>query len=150
MVLFDEVNDGPGQAVLPGQGQAVLDVANDDQGAQGRLERIVPIFTGLVFDEILRLEHLAHVVEITPYAGQQGIGADGLGCGFRQRRHGHAVRVSSGGPANQFLQERMRAVAQFQQAHVGDDPKTSFHQRQDAGQNETGQTAPNKMPAGLG
>ena len=120
------------QAILLGQGHAVLDVADDDERAQGRLQGVVAVLAGLVLDEVVRLEHLADVVEVAADAGQQRIGADGLGGRLGQRRHRHAVRVGARRAADQFLQERMRAVGQFQQADVGDDAEAAFDERQTA------------------
>ena len=100
----------------------------------------------LVLDEVLRLEHLADVVEVAADAGQQRIGADGLGARLGQGRHGHAVRVGAGGAADQFLQERMRAVAQFQQADIGDDGEAAFDERQDAADHESRPGCPTPAP----
>ena len=105
MVLLDEVDDRPRQVVLLGQGDAVLDVADDDQRAQGRLQGVVAVLAGLVLDEVVRLEHLADVVEVAADAGQQRIGADGLGGRLGQGGHGHAVRVGARRPADQLLQQ---------------------------------------------
>ncbi len=132
VMLLDEIDDRPGQAVLLGQGDAVLDMADDDQRAQGRFEVVVAVFAGLVLDEIVRLEHLADVVEIAADADQQRIGADGLRGRFGQGRHRHAVRVRSRGAPHQFLQQRMAAVGQLEQADIGDDAEAAFDQRQDA------------------
>ena len=122
-----------------GQGDAVLHMADDDQGAQGRFELVVTIVAGLVFDEVVRLEHLADVVKVAADADQQMIGPDGLRGRLGQRRHRDAVRVGSRRPPYQFLQQRMRAVGQFQQADVGDDAEAAFDQRQQARQQKPGQ-----------
>ncbi len=113
-MLGDEVDDRLRQAILLSQRDAVLDVADDDQRAEGRLEIVVAILAGLVFDEVLRLEHLADVMEIAADADQKRVGADRLGRRLGERGDGDAVRVGSRRPLDELLQKRMRAVGQFQ------------------------------------
>ena len=68
VVLFDEVDQRLWQMVLLGQVDAVFDVADDDQRAHGRGQIVVPALfaVGHVLHEVMRLEHLADVVEIRP------------------------------------------------------------------------------------
>ena len=40
----------------------------------------------LVLDEVVRLEHLADVVEVGPDAHEQGVGADAFGGALRRSR----------------------------------------------------------------
>ena len=103
VVLLDQVDDRLGQVVLPAEVDAVLDVADDDQRAHRRGQLGVAVGRpDLVLDEVVRLEHLADVVEIGPDANQQGIGADALGGRFGDRADGDRVVVRArapGGPA---------------------------------------------------
>ena len=87
VVLLDQVDDRLGQVVLPAEVDAVLDVADDDQRAHRRGEVGVPVGRAdLVLDEVVRLEHLADVVEVGADPHEQGIGADPLGGGSRRWR----------------------------------------------------------------
>ena len=149
MVLLDEIDDRPRQTVLLGERQAVLDVADDDQRAEGRLQVVVPVLTDLVLHEVVRLEHLADVVEIAADARQQRVGSDLLRGGLGERGHRDAVRVRAWGTANELLHERMAAVGQLQHADVGDDAETALDQWQAAGQDETGQERPAEVAAGI-
>ena len=141
---------GRGKPILMGQGDAVLHMADDDQGAQGGLEQIVAVVAGLILDEVLRLEHFADVVEVAADAHEQLVGPDRFRGRFRQRGHRDAVRVRAGGSANQFLQQRMRTVGQFEQADVGDDAEAAFDQRQQAGEQEPGQGSAQEMTHAVG
>ena len=108
---------GSGIFVLPRQVGAVLHVRDDHQRAHRRHERSVAIVAlALVLGEVARLEHLADVVEIRPDAHQQPAGADRFGRRFGQRRHGDRMVVRARRAANQFLQQRMRRIAQLDQA----------------------------------
>ena len=69
VVLLDEIDDGLRQVVLLGEGEPVLDVADDDERAERRLQFVVPVLADLVFDEVMRLEHFADVVKIAADAG---------------------------------------------------------------------------------
>ena len=73
----------------------------------------------LIFDKIARLEHLADIVEIGPDAHQQPIGADRFGGGIGDRSDVDGMVVCSWCAAHEFLQQRMRDIAQFQQADIG-------------------------------
>ena len=93
-MLLDEVDDRLGQVVLAREVGAVFHVGDDHQRAHRGDERIVPVVAlGLVLDEILRLEHLADVVEVRPHAHQQAAGADRFGRRLGERRHGDRVVV---------------------------------------------------------
>ena len=107
VMLGDEIGDRRRQVVLFRECHPVLDMADDDQRAQRRFEQVVAVLAGLIFDEVLRFEHFADVVEVTADADEERVGADGLGRRFGQCRHGDAVRIGSRGPFDQFLQERM-------------------------------------------
>ena len=98
VVLFDEVDQRLGQVVLVGEIDAVLDVADDDQRAHGRGQMVVPAVGafGHVLDEVLRLEHLADVVEIGSHADEQSVGADGIGRRFADGCHGDRMVVRAG------------------------------------------------------
>src|SRR5262249_60124893 len=106
------------------------DVTNDNKCAESGLQRLMPILTDLVFDEIIRFQHFAHIVEITADTGKERISLDRLRGRLSQGGHGHAVRVSAGGPANEFLEQRMTSVRQLQQTHLSDDAETTLDQGQ--------------------
>ena len=77
---------GSGKVVLAAQVDSVLDVADDDERAHRRGQLGVAIGRpDLVFHEVVRLEHLADIVEIGPDAHQQAVGADAFGGRFGDR-----------------------------------------------------------------
>ena len=80
----------------------------------------------LVLDEIAGLEHFADVVEIGPHADQQATGPDAFGGRFGDRGHVDRMVVRARRTADQFLQQRMGDVADFQQADVGQHAEQSF------------------------
>ena len=100
----------------------------------------------LVLDEVVRLEHLADVVEIGPDADEQGVGADPLGGGLGDRADGDRVVVRARGAADQLLEQRVGDVAQLEQADPGDDPERGLDERQAAAQEEAGHQAPAGSP----
>ena len=100
----------------------------------------------LVLDEVVRLEHLADVVEVGPDPHQQRVGADPLGRRLGDRAHGDRVVVRARAPADQLLQQRVGDVAQLQQADAGDDPERVLDERQAAAQEEAGHQAPAGPP----
>ena len=72
--------------MLPAEVNSVFHVPDDDERAHGRRQLGVPIsWADLVFNEIMRLEHLADVVEISPDPHQKAVCADALGGRFRDR-----------------------------------------------------------------
>jgi hypothetical protein len=72
VVRGDEREELGGQVVFLGQCHAVLDVADDDEHRHIGIERVVPVGSAaLIFDEILGLVDLAHVVVVGAHAGQQ-------------------------------------------------------------------------------
>ena len=149
VVLLDQVDDRLGQVVLPGQVDAVLDVADDDQRAHRRRQVGVAVGgAGLVLDEIVRLEHLADVVEVRPDPDQQGVGPDPLGGGLGDRADGHRVVVRARGAADQLLKQGVGDVAQLQQADAGDDAEGLLDERQAAAEEEAGHQAPAGPPEG--
>ena len=97
------------------------------------------VLARLVLDEVVRLQHLADVVEIAADAGQQRIRPDRLGGRLGQRRHGHAVRVRPRRPTDQLLGQRVRAVGQLQQADLGDDAEQPLDDGQQAADEKAGQ-----------
>ena len=100
----------------------------------------------LVLDEVVRLEHLADVVEIGPDADQQGIGADPLGRRLGDGADGDRVVVRARGAADQLLEQRVGVVAQLEQADARDDPERVLEERQAAAQEEAGHQAPAGAP----
>ena len=93
----------------------------------------------LVLDEVMRLEHLADVVEIGPDAHEQGVGADPLGRGLGDRAHGDRVVVRARCAADQLLEQRVGDVAQLEQADARDDAEAQF--------SRNGRLPPRKNPA---
>ena len=136
-MLRDQVDDRLREAVLAGQVGPVLDVRDDHQRAHGGSQRLVAVLVGpLVLDEVVRLEHLADVVEVGPHADQQPAGVDALGGGLGNRADGDRMVVGARRPADKLLQERMGDVAEFQQAQVGQHAEEAFDEGQQAEDDE--------------
>ncbi len=77
MMLFDKVDDRFRKMVLASQVGTIFHVGDDDQRAHGRLEGFVAIGSlALIFNEVIRLEHLADVVKVSP----RGLASHGLQC----------------------------------------------------------------------
>ena len=147
MVLLDQVDDRLGQVVLPAQVDAVLDVADDDQRAHRRGELGVAVGRAdLVLDEVVRLEHLADVVEIGPDADEQGIGADALGGRLGDGPDGDRVVVGARARRTSSWSSGMGVVAQLEQADARDDPQGTLEKGQAAAQEEAGHQAPAAPP----
>ena len=68
VMLLDEVDQRLRQAMLLGQVDAILDVADDDQGAHGRREVFVPALGAdrHVLNKVVRFQHLPDVMKIGP------------------------------------------------------------------------------------
>ena len=85
MMLLDDIEHGPRQIVLQGEIDAILHVRLDDQRGKRRVVRVVGVGpVALVFREIFRFCRLADIVEKSADAGEQRVGADGIGGIFRQ------------------------------------------------------------------
>ena len=146
VVLLDEVDERLGEVVFFRQVDAVLDVADDDEGAHGRGEMLVAAFAagGDVLDEVLGLEHLADIVEVGSHADEKAVGADRFGGGFGDAGDGDRVVVGAGSAADEFLQERVRGIAELEEADVGHDAEQLFDERQAAGHEVTREQAPHR------
>ena len=112
-------------------------------GASLACRLVVP---DLVLDEVVRLEHLADVVEIGPDAHEQGIGADAFGGRLGDGADGDRVVVRARCAADQLLEQGVGVVAQLEQADARDDPQGILEERQAAAQEEAGHQAPAGAP----
>ncbi len=101
----------------------------------------------MVLGEIVGLEHLADVVKIGRHADQQSAGVDALGGGLGNRADGDRVVVSARCSADEFLEQRMGHVAEFQQAQVGQHAEEMFDEGQQTGGNESGGHGPQSIRA---
>ena len=144
VVLLDEIDDRFGQMMLSGKLGAVFDMSDYYQRAHGRDERLQTIFFvfSLILDEVARLEHLADIVVIRAHANQQPSCPDGVGGRFGDRAHGDRMVIRARRPADQFLQQGVRHVAQFQKAHVRQHAEEPLDERQQAGHYEAGGQRP--------
>jgi len=132
VVLGDGLAQGPLELVLPGQGEALADMVEDDQAAHAGLEVTVRVDAlGDVLGEELRLVQLADVMEVGADARHQRVGADGLGGLFGQGRHGQAVVVGPRGLEPQTLEQRVVQVAEFDQGQIRGRAEDVLEERQE-------------------
>ena len=143
VVLLDQVDDRLGQMVLPAEVDSVLDVPDDDERAHRRRQLGVAIGRpDLVFHEVVRLEHLADVVEIGPDPHQQTVGADSFGSRFGDRPDRDRMVVRARCPADELLKQRMGVVTELEQADAGDDSQRVLDEWQASAEQEARHQAP--------
>ena len=125
VMLRDEVADGDGKAVVARDLEASGDMRANGGGAGGGLKRFVRTGCAVehIFDVEARLAKLANVVVEGAYAGEQGIGGDPVGGGFREAGHGEAVLVRARGLGLQPAQERVVRLRKPGQGRWRSEPK---------------------------
>ena len=101
---------------------AVLHVRLDDARGHRRRELLVAVLALRdrdVLDEELRPAHLADVVVVAGDLREQRVGADRLGGLLGQVPDHHAVVVGAGRAQLELAQQRLLAVGELEQLHVG-------------------------------
>ena len=110
------------QAGIPGQLRTRLDVGCEDERAHaGRQFLVLVLAPHLVFHEVLRLFHLADVVEGSCDSDQEAIGLDGLGTLLRQGPDHHRVVIGARCLDDHLADQRMVETSEFKQAAVGEE-----------------------------
>ena len=85
-MLRNQVDNGPGQALLLGQPDALFDMGDQNQGAHPGLEFVVGVDPFLVFNKVVGADHLADVVIVASYPHEKPVCADGICGGFGEGR----------------------------------------------------------------
>ena len=120
VVLADDIDHGAGEAVADGKFDAVGDVALDDLGRFNRVVFVVGVVAvALVFGEVRRVRGLADVVKKGADAGEQRIGADGVGGVFGELSDDERVVVSAGRLELHAAQQGVVVISEFEQRDVG-------------------------------
>ena len=130
LVFGDEVGEGFGEAIAPGQFQALIHMGLQDcRTAEGIIELVVGVAAfPLVFDEPLGRMQFADIVIQRAGAHQVHIRADGPGPFLSQPGNHQGVLKGSRGLARQTAQERTLQVGQFQQPGPGQQAEKGFDQ----------------------
>ena len=146
VVLADKVRDDMRHLGLIGHATPFNHMLPNDGGRHFGLQTVVGVATvGLVFDEEMRLEHLADVVIVQPDPAQQPVGADRRRGGLSKVGHVDRVRVGPRGFHRQALQQRTIRVSPLQQGLVGRDVGEPFEDgykahRDDRAENRVGRS----------
>ena len=120
VVLADDIDHGAGEAVADGEFDAIGDVPLDDLGRFNRVVFVVGVVAvALVFGEVRRVRGLADVVEKGADAGQQGVGADGVGGVFGELSYDQRVVIGAGRFELHTAQQGVVVIGEFEQSDVG-------------------------------
>lgn len=150
VVFLDDVDDGLAEAVLAGQVDAFLDVGNDDERAHRGVEQLVGVaIAAVVFDEVLRFDELADVVEVGADAALGGVGADGFGGGFGEVGEVEAVVVGAGGFFLEALENGVVEVGHLEPGDIGDAVEEPFEDGEDGPDGDGGGDAEGDGPDAL-
>ena len=110
---------------------AFLHMRCDDEAAHRRHEPVMLVVLGmLVFDEIFGFADLSHVMVIGADACEKRIFADGLGCCFGQVADKDAVMIGPGAFVDQFFEQRLVRVQEFEELDIRGDIEDRFKKRQ--------------------
>ena len=132
VVFGDHIQDLPWQVPLAPELDAVLDVALDDASREGGSEGSMWVHArDLVLDKVRRVLHLADVVVVGPYPGEQGVGPYPL-CGvLREVADLHRVGEGARRLSQELLQQLATGVRELEELHGGEDVKGVLEQRQE-------------------
>ena len=151
MVLLDDVPDRPGQPLLPGDLDALLDVVDDDQRAHARGQVLVDVLLAvLVLDEILRHLDLADVVVEGAGLDEERIELDGFGRLLGEGGDDERMMVGAGRLDGHLAEDLGLGVRQLEELRLGHEPEEVLVDREEDEGEGRAEQAPDAAHEDLG
>ena len=107
-------------------------MGDDDQRAHARFKIVVDVVAALILREILRIHHLADVVEVRADLDEIRTRSDRLCGGFRKGRRLDRVIIRRRRALIQFDHQRVRRIRVFKKLHRRNDVEVQLHHREKA------------------
>lgn len=153
MVFANTFAEAAGEAMFAGEGDAIFDVGEDDEGAHGGGEVGVGIGVGgvKVFGEVLGFFEFSNVViEGHGSTGARVGGVGGAGGGFGEVTDENAVEVGSWGFESEATKDGVVEAGEFEPGKIGGSVESGFENRKECADEDGAEKAEGGGGKGFG